>query len=336
MSKIIEARQLVRHFGSVKAVNGVSFGIEQGCCFGLLGPNGAGKTTTVEMLEGIVAPDSGQVLYQGEPLSGEFRQRAGIMFQSTALQDYITVSEALDLFASFYNQTLPKEHLIEVCALAEFLNRDTRKLSGGQKQRLLLAIALINDPNVVFLDEPTTGLDPQARRNFWRLLQDIKRGGKTIVLTTHYMEEASTLCDELVFMDHGVVIAQGSPTELLKSKEETTRLIIPLADWPWTAESGTAESRSAESRSAESVATENRAAENSADTGALAVWPESNAVNSSFTVHTQPGQVVCLSRDVNQTLSELLNAGVPLANMQLQSRTLEDLFIELTGEGLRA
>ena len=218
---------------------------------------------------------------------------------------------------------MPKEHLIEVCALAEFLNRDTRKLSGGQKQRLLLAIALINDPNVVFLDEPTTGLDPQARRNFWRLLQDIKRGGKTIVLTTHYMEEASTLCDELVFMDHGVLIAQGSPSELLKSKEETTRLIIPLADWPWTAESGTAENK-------------NRAAENSADTGALAVWPESNAVNSSFTVHTQPGQVVCLSRDVNQTLSELLNAGVPLANMQLQSRTLEDLFIELTGEGLRA
>ena len=226
---------------------------------------------------------------------------------------------------------MPKEHLIEVCALAEFLNRDTRKLSGGQKQRLLLAIALINDPSVVFLDEPTTGLDPQARRNFWRLLQDIKRGGKTIVLTTHYMEEASTLCDELVFMDHGVVIAQGSPTELLKSKEETTRLIIPLADWPWTAESRTEESGTTESRTAE-----NKTAENSADTPALAVWPESNAVNSSFTVHTQPGQVICLSRDVNQTLSELLNAGVPLANMQLQSRTLEDLFIELTGEGLRA
>ena len=146
------------------------------------------------------------------------------------------------------------------------------------------------------------------------------------MLTTHYMEEASKLCDELVFMDHGVVIAHGSPTELLKSKEETTRLVIPLADWPWIAENRTAESRTAE----------NRTAENNADTGALAVWPESNAVNSSFTVHTQPGQVICLSRDVNQTLSELLNAGVPLANMQLQSRTLEDLFIELTGEGLRA
>jgi len=209
------------------AVNGVSFDIQQGICFGLLGPNGAGKTTTVEMLEGILKPSGGEILYKGKPLSEEFRQQAGIMFQSTALQDYITVKEALLMFGKFYDRRLSIEELIEKCSLEEFLGRDTRKLSGGQKQRLLLAIALINDPEVIFLDEPTTGLDPQARRNFWHLVKEIKSRNKTIILTTHYMEEASFLCDELAFMDHGSVIASGSPSELLSSSFDDVILELP-------------------------------------------------------------------------------------------------------------
>ncbi|MCL4151715.1 UNVERIFIED_CONTAM: hypothetical protein GTU68_050805, partial [Idotea baltica] len=222
MTAIIEVKNLIKHFAPykkeiVKAVDGVSFAIKPGTCFGLLGPNGAGKTTTVEILEGIIEPTGGSILYKGQPIGEQFRHDAGIMFQNTALQDYMTVSEALNMFGRFYTKTVSVQQLIEQCALQEFLDRDARKLSGGQKQRLLLAIALVNDPEVIFLDEPTTGLDPQARRNFWQLVNDIKSRGKTVVLTTHYMEEANLLCDELVFMDHGKIIAAGSPSELLSN-----------------------------------------------------------------------------------------------------------------------
>ena len=195
MIPLLETRALTKHFRGVAAVNGIDLAIPAGRCFGLLGPNGAGKTTTVEMLEGICTPSSGEIRYRGAPLDARFRQDIGIMFQSTALQDFITGRENLRMFARFYRRSLPLEELVEACTLNEFLDRDTRKLSGGQRQRLLLAIALVNDPDLLFLDEPTTGLDPQARRNFWDLIQRIKARGKTIVLTTHYMEEAYQLCD---------------------------------------------------------------------------------------------------------------------------------------------
>ncbi|MEJ2592852.1 MAG: ABC transporter ATP-binding protein, partial [Candidatus Thiodiazotropha sp.] len=153
---MIEVEHLSKHYGGVQAVKDISFSIPRGICFGLLGPNGAGKTTTVEMLEGIKTPSSGSIRYKGEPLGQRFRNEAGIMFQHTALQEYIRVDEVLHMFQRFYDRTRPIEELVEICVLEEFLDRDTRKLSGGQKQRLLLAIALINDPEVVFLDEPTT------------------------------------------------------------------------------------------------------------------------------------------------------------------------------------
>ena len=215
MQPILEVRNLVKQYRDLFAVNDVSFAIEAGQCFGLLGPNGADKTTTIEIMEGIIKASQGQVLYQGQPVTSAIAQQIGIQFQHTALQDFLTVKETLDLFSSFYQQALPHETLIELCDLSEFLNRDNRLLSGGQRQRLLLALALINDPEVVFLDEPTTGLDPQARRNFWQLIQNIKAQNKTIVLTTHYMDEAEQLCDQVVVMDHGKIIEQGSPTELL-------------------------------------------------------------------------------------------------------------------------
>lgn len=232
MSQILEVENLVKHYREVKAVDGVSFAIEQGSCFGMLGPNGAGKTTTVEMMEGITTPTSGRILYRGEEIGPKFRDQAGIMFQSTALQEYLKVDEALRLFAQLYPQTRPLQELIESCALEEFLDRDTQRLSGGQRQRLLLAIALINDPDIIFLDEPTTGLDPQSRRNFWELVHNIKAEGKTVILTTHYMEEAYELCDDITIMDHGQIIARGSPRGLLKKHFDNSVLLLPANDVP--------------------------------------------------------------------------------------------------------
>ncbi len=294
MTALLEAQHLVKHFRGVKAVDGLDLSIPIGCCFGLLGPNGAGKTTTVEILEGIQDPTSGTIRYRGEPLGPRFRQDIGIMFQSTALQDFITGRENLRMFGSFYRRTLPLATLIADCALGEFLDRDTRKLSGGQRQRLLLAIALINDPELLFLDEPTTGLDPQARRNFWELVHRIKARGKTLLLTTHYMEEAYHLCDQIAIMDHGRIIAQGTPRELLAAHFDDVVLQLPRADFP---------------------------------NPPLPPW---------LTVMQDQDNVEILTRDANAAIKELLARDVSLARLQIRPRSLEDLFLELTGRELRA
>jgi ABC-2 type transport system ATP-binding protein len=293
MTLLLEAHHLVKHFRGVQAVDGLDLAIPAGCCFGLLGPNGAGKTTTVEILEGIQEPTSGTTRYRGEPLGPRFRQDIGIMFQSTALQDHITGRENLRMFGSFYQRALPLTELIDACALGEFLDRDTRKLSGGQRQRLLLAIALVNDPELIFLDEPTTGLDPQARRNFWDLVHRIKARGKTLLLTTHYMEEAYHLCDEIAIMDHGRIIAQGTPRELLAAHFDDVVLQLPRADFP------------------------------------------DPPLPPSLAVMHGRDTVEILTRDVNAAIQELLARNVSLARLQIRPRTLEDLFLELTGRELR-
>ncbi|HPE72539.1 MAG TPA: ABC transporter ATP-binding protein [Candidatus Competibacter sp.] len=293
MSALLETRNLVKHFRGVNAVNGIDLAIPIGCCFGLLGPNGAGKTTTVEMLEGIQQPTAGDIRYRGEILGARFRQEVGIMFQSTALQDLITGRENLRMFGNFYTRTLPFDALIDACALGEFLDRDTRKLSGGQRQRLLLAIALVNDPELIFLDEPTTGLDPQARRNFWELIHRIKARGKTILLTTHYMEEAYHLCDEIAIMDHGRIISQGTPRELLEAHFDDVVLQLPAADFP------------------------------------------DPPPPLSHTVVRGQNSVEILTRDVTAAIRELLAGDISLARLQIRPRTLEDLFLELTGRELR-
>ena len=229
MRALLEARNLVKLFPKVKAVDDLSFEVAEGTCFGLLGPNGAGKSTTIEMLEGILKPTSGQIHFRGAPLAAHYRDRIGIQFQITALQDFLTVRENLRFFGALYPQRRSMDDIIERCRLGDFLDRDTRKLSGGQRQRALLGIALINDPELLFLDEPTTGLDPQARRNFWELIGDIKRAGKTVLLTTHYMEEAYVLCDEIGIVDHGRLIARGTPRALLAQHFDEKVLELPLA-----------------------------------------------------------------------------------------------------------
>jgi len=231
MSPILEVIDLVKDYGKFRAVNGLSFSIPSGICFGLLGPNGAGKTSTIEIIEGIKKPTGGTILFNGAPRDKHFATQAGIQFQSTALMDYLTVRENLELFKGFYPKTVPIDELVERCDLSEFLDHNATKLSGGQHQRLLLALALINDPQIIFLDEPTTGLDPQSRRRFWQLIEEIKREGKTVVLTTHYMDEAEYLCDHLIIVDHGQIIAEGSPQELLDEHFGHVSVRIPHKDY---------------------------------------------------------------------------------------------------------
>ena len=233
MDYILQVNQLHKRYKDVNAVNGISFGIPQGICFGLLGPNGAGKTTTIEIIEGVIRESSGEILYKGKLRDKTFAQQIGIQFQSTALPDFLTVREVIELFSSFYSQPQPLQKLVELCELAEFIDREANKLSGGQKQRLLLALALINDPEIVFLDEPTTGLDPQSRRKFWDLMTMIKSRGKTIVLTTHYMEEAELLCDELIIIDHGEIVVQGSPRQLLDTHLPHKRVCVDQQNVPF-------------------------------------------------------------------------------------------------------
>jgi len=232
---LLEVRNLFKTYPGptpVTAVDGVSLSVPEGVCFGLLGPNGAGKTTTIEIMEGILGASSGEVFFRGEPIGRRFKEEAGILFQKTALQDFLTVRQSLTLFRGLYSHGLDVDEVIKLCALEKLEKRDTRKLSGGQQQRLLLAIALVNDPSLIFLDEPTTGLDPQARRNFWELVQSIKARKKTIILTTHYMEEAELLCDEIAIMDRGRVIAQGTPRALLREHFDEVLLELPRQEFP--------------------------------------------------------------------------------------------------------
>lgn len=230
MKEVIQVKELSKTYGDLTAVDGISFSVEKGCCFGLLGPNGAGKTTTIEMMEGLVKPDSGEIKFFGQLVDKALLAQVGIQFQHTALQDFLTVEETLDMFSAFYPEVEDKKQLMDLCDLHSIAKQDHKKLSGGQKQRLLLALALINKPKIIFLDEPTTGLDPHARRNFWDLINKIKRQGKTIVLTTHYMDEAEYLCDDIVIMDQGKIIAQDKPQALLHQHFKGAIIRLPKAN----------------------------------------------------------------------------------------------------------
>jgi len=220
MAPVIECRDLRKTYeGKVEAVRGLSLSIETGECFGLLGPNGAGKTTTIEILEGLLQPTAGEVTILGQQWHShgrELREQLGISLQETRLSEKLSVRETVELFASFYRHPRASDEVLEDLQLTEKANAWVGKLSGGQKQRLAVATALVGNPKILFLDEPTTGLDPQSRRQLWDLVRAFQRSGGTVLLTTHYMDEAERLCDRLAIVDHGQIIAEGTPSELIE------------------------------------------------------------------------------------------------------------------------
>jgi ABC-2 type transport system ATP-binding protein len=215
---IIEVNNLEKKYGDVNAVNGISFSVEKGEVFGILGPNGAGKTTTVEMIEGLRKPNSGTINVCNIDALKEpqrIKEIIGVQLQATSLYDNIRVKEAIELFGSYYKNSLPAEQIMEEVSLMEKKNSPVSKLSGGQKQRLSVGLALVNDPEIIFMDEPTTGLDPQARHNVWSIVEKLRERGKTVVITTHYMEEAEQLCHHLAIIDQGKIIAMDTPDNLI-------------------------------------------------------------------------------------------------------------------------
>ncbi len=301
---VILVRGLRKAYGTTHAVDGVSFEVRRGEVFGLLGPNGAGKTTTVEILEGLRRQDEGEARVLGIDVARHpdaLKERIGVALQTAALYPKLSVVELLDLFASFYARARPAGELIELMDLGEKRTTQTRNLSGGQRQRLAVALALVNDPELIFLDEPTTGMDPAARRSLWDVVEGLKADGRTVVLTTHYMEEAEILCDRLAIMDHGRILEQGTVTELVDSrfKERAVRFgrIEGLDDARMAAFPGVSE------------------------------------------VRREEGEVLLYTRDVPATIGAVLAAaeavGVEPSNLAVRRATLEDLFLELTGRALR-
>ena len=229
MSKVVEVESLVKRYGSLAAVDGVAFSVEEGEVFGVLGPNGAGKTTTVEMIEGLRKPDNGSIRILGIDALREperIKELIGVQLQTTSLYDRIRVKEAVDLFGGYYRRAIPTATLLDEVSLTDKMNSYVSELSGGQKQRLALALALVNDPGVLFLDEPTTGLDPQARRSVWGTIAGLGKKGKTIILTTHYMEEAEELCRRVAIMDHGKIITLDTPDALIAGAGLDSRIEI--------------------------------------------------------------------------------------------------------------
>jgi ABC-2 type transport system ATP-binding protein len=301
---IIEVHNLTKHYGPVQALRGVSFEVQEGEVFGLLGPNGAGKTSTVEILEGLRPPDGGIVSVCGldpQMPGAAFKQEIGAVLQATALPDKLRVGEAVSMFASFYKRRRDPAALLKRFGLEEKRNTFYSQLSGGQKQRLALAMSLVNEPRVLFLDEPTAGLDPQVRREIYTIIEELKKERKTILLTTHYIEEAEKLCDRVAIVDQGRVIAQGTPRELKQSSAGTTRIELRLAR---------PESDSA-LKQLEGVA-------------------DCRASDGVYVVH---------STRVPQTIVSLVKYleahGNELSSLDIAAPSLEDVFLELTGRSLR-
>lgn len=306
-SAALRVTGLRKAYEDVVAVNGLDLEVRAGECFGLLGPNGAGKTTTVEICEGLTAPDSGDVELLGMRWASDsegLRQRLGIQLQDTQLSEKLTVLETLRLFRSFFHQGPDASEAIRLVQLDEKKNSRVGGLSGGQKQRLALACALVGDPDFLFLDEPTTGLDPQARRQLWDLIEQFKQLGRTILLTTHYMDEAEKLCDRVAIMDNGKQIALGTPRELIASIGAEHMVAFS-------------------------------AGHNSAklDTAAL------RRIEGVRDVRAEDGvvqlQVMQLHLAVPALLAELSRQGIPLTELSTHSATLEDVFVALTGRHLR-
>jgi ABC-2 type transport system ATP-binding protein len=301
---VIRVADLRKSYGTTKAVDGVTFEVRRGEVFGLLGPNGAGKTTTVEILEGLRSPDGGTATVLGIDVARQpdaIKPRIGVALQTAALYPKLTVVEVLDLFRSFYAGGRPTDELVELLDLGEKRGSQTRELSGGQRQRLAVALSLVNDPEVVFLDEPTTGMDPAARRSLWDIVTSLKGEGRTVLLTTHYMEEAEVLCDRLAIMDHGRILEAGTVTQLVSRRfsERSVRFDRIGA----------------------------------LDETRMAAFPGVTGVKG------EDGEAILYTRDVPGTIGALLAAteaiGTEPENLVIRRPTLEDVFLDLTGRALR-
>lgn len=304
MAGKLVVRDLVKRYGDFEAVRGVSFDVAEGEIFGLLGPNGAGKTSTVECVVGLRQPDAGSIELCGIDalhFPDHVKQKIGVALQSTALQDKITPREAISLFRSFYEKSATTQSLIQRFSLQEKADSPFDSLSGGQRQRLALALAFVNEPEVLFLDEPTTGLDPQSRRDLHADIVQTRAEGRTVVLTTHYIEEAHALCDRVAIVDHGKVIAMGKPDELIANSKATLSVIVQAAK--------------------------------PLDAARLSALPTVQHAETSN------GRAVLKTGNVSQTVIDVVRsldeAGNELVDIQIHRPSLEDVFIELTGTSLR-
>jgi ABC-2 type transport system ATP-binding protein len=305
-NKVVNVNNLVKNYGDVKAVQGLSFSIAQGETFGMLGPNGAGKTTTVEIIEGLRRADSGEVTVLGMDVSkvpARIKERIGVQLQAPSLLPLVNVAELLALFGSFYSRSLPVADVLDLLSLQESRKVLVKNLSGGQQQRLSVALALINDPDIAFLDEPTTGLDPQARHNLWSVIEKMRSQGKTVFLTTHYMEEAEHLCDRVAVVDHGNIIAEGSPRELIQTyfKENAVEFDMepPLPESIMKGFPGVSEVRVAK---------------------------------NEVTIYSSdmPGAMSALLKYAERT-----DTTSRLKHLRVREATLEDVFLKLTGRTIR-
>jgi ABC-2 type transport system ATP-binding protein len=301
---VIRVSDLRKCYGDIKAVDGVSFEVGKGEVFGMLGPNGAGKTTTIETLEGLRNPDSGKVEIFGLDVTRQassIKQRIGVQLQSVSLYPRLTVTELLDLFGSFFEHHVPTRQLIDAVDLGERAKARSMDLSGGQQQRLSIALALVNDPELIFLDEPTTGLDPQARRSLWDLVKGLQARGKSVLLTTHYMEEAAELCDRVAIMDHGHILEMGTVPELIGRRFKERAVFF--------------------------------------DTSPRLVAEKLARLDGVTRASQEDGQTVLYSMNVAGTIGELLALADSVSsephNLGIRQATLEDVFLDLTGRALR-
>ena len=302
MADIVTVHDLSKSYGDLHAVDGISFSVAQGEVFGLVGPNGAGKTTTWEILEGLRQADRGEIHVAGLDLRKDRRKlrgRIGVQLQATALFERLTAKETLEVFGGMYPRSLPADDLLRLVNLDEKANDWTDKLSGGQKQRLAVALALVNDPEVVFLDEPTTGLDPQARRSLWDVIEKLRDTGKTIMLTTHYMEEAERLCHRVGVMDRGKILALDEPAKLIRDLEQRD-------------------------------AVEFAANGDSSAFKTLAGVDEMNVDDGRITLYTRQ-----LEKTLTAVFEYARNRGIDVEDFRVRNASLEDVFLQLTGRRIR-
>lgn len=307
---VITVSKLIKKYGLLTAVNGISFNVKKGEIFGLLGPNGAGKTTTLEIIEGLQLPTSGKINVLGfDPVRQqlEVKKRIGIQLQSTAFYEYLNLGELINLFASFYQKQVDGDKLLSLVGLTEKKKSFVTQLSGGQKQRFSIVAALVNDPDIIFLDEPTTGLDPQARRNLWDVIRDIRTQGKTVIITTHYMEEAQVLCDRIAIVDSGKIIAEGTPVQLINKLDYQFRIVY----------------------------------RGNTCIDEKIIGKISGIVSQAHEYNEQNKQYTCIFgvKKVQDVLPKIITAlqkkKLPFEDLEVIPGSLEDVFLKLTGKELR-